>query len=216
MEKENRVKKGIIAIIVILFIILVGIVIFMIQNNTQTYAYAKMVNKCTLKYKNYSLTLITNLYNEEGNRTSSTTEKIERKNNIKKMTYLREDGSVENTRWITKDKIFTEETKVIRDSNFISDDLDVLAQYISNNDKYEYLRNENYNNKECVVAKFSRQNGGKAIVWIDARRKVILKEERYNEKDMLQYEGIYDIELNCIQDNELKLPDTTDYTYIKD
>lgn len=212
---EEKTKKGLkyIVITLLIIIILIGTVVLILQNNPQNYLYAKKVNSITKAYKNYEVTVTTKLYNEQGENTTPTIRKIERKNHVRKVMSLKEDGSIIATAWQTKDKIIIEETKTILPSAFISDDLNVLEEFLSNKDQYEYLRSETYNNIKCIVVQFSAPNRGKAIAWIDEDRKVILKQEKYNEKGTLQYEAFYDIKLNCMQDDKLKLPDTTGYTY---
>ncbi len=215
MEEKNKIKKGLLGIVTILLIamILTWITILILQNNPQNYLYVKKVNSITKAYKNYEVIVTTKLYNEQGQNTTSTIGKIERKNDVKKVMSLKEDGSIIATAWQTKDKIILEEAKTILPSTFLSDDLNVLEEFISNKDKYEYLKNEIYNNTECIVVQFSAPHRGKTIAWIDADRKVIVKQEKYNEKGTLQYEASYDVKLDCMQENQLKLPDTTGYTY---
>lgn len=87
--------------------------------------------------------------------------------------------------------------------------------HIENCEKYKYLKNEKFNNKNCVVVRFDNIiDGHDAIIWIDCDTGFILKEELYL-KDKLETITTYSIKTNVVSDEELDIPDLQEYTYIE-
>lgn len=209
MENKKLEKNFLIVIIVIIILAIVaGMVMVLSQNNTHSYSNIERIAKQNLKYNNYMLTITGDIYSENSTKIDK---KVTRKGDIRKEEYIQRDGNKE-IRWQTNDKIIVESSKMIIDSGFIKNDLDILSQYIENKDKYDYLKNEKYNDIECIVVQFTRQDS-KAILWIDEEKGLVLREQHYNKDGNIDYEYFYDIELNTVSDEQVKLPNIDDYTY---
>ncbi len=74
--------------------------------------------------------------------------------------------------------------------------------------QYTYLKEENYNNHNCIVFQLDKNNNYLKI-WIDSDSGFVLKTE---EKDGTSTEIIeYYINFNSVTDDDIKKPDLTEY-----
>lgn len=74
--------------------------------------------------------------------------------------------------------------------------------------QYTYLKEENYNNHNCIVFQLDKDNNFLKI-WIDSDSGFVLKSE---EKDGASTETIeYDISFDSVTDEDIKKPDLTEY-----
>lgn len=91
--------------------------------------------------------------------------------------------------------------------------------YINNSDiDYKYLKKETYNNQKCIVIELTNIESYPITdikIWIDLESSFILKEEYYCEKELERLIK-YTTNINCITDNEIKLPDLTEYTFLNE
>lgn len=86
--------------------------------------------------------------------------------------------------------------------------------YVYYSPDYQYLRKEEYNRVKCIVVEFIvNGENDRVIVWIDLKTGFILKEEYY--KTDLKEIITYKTEVNTVEDNEIDIPNLSDYTYIK-
>ena len=91
--------------------------------------------------------------------------------------------------------------------------------YINNSDiDYKYLKQETYNNQKCIVIELTDAESYPITdikIWIDLENGFVLKEEYYCEKE-LERVIKYTTNINCVTDNEIKLPDLTEYTFLNE
>lgn len=91
--------------------------------------------------------------------------------------------------------------------------------YINNSDiDYKYLKKEIYNNQKCIVIELTNIESYPTTdikIWIDLESGFVLKEEYYCEKE-LERVIKYTTNINCVTDNEIKLPDLTEYTFLNE
>lgn len=204
-------KKSTKILLLIIFLLILSFSIYFIlnQNNTHSLAFVKKVNQYSKNQTNYSAVISKNIDN------TNFIENIIFNNGIKKIIYKTGDN-ITDIRWITSDKIISEYSKIYVDSSFVPSDLDTLDIYLSGNYTYKFLREENYNNSKCIVSEFTNKNSSeKTVVWIDIERKLLVKQEIYDNNNQLTQSVTYNITLNNVTSEDVKLPDLTNYTYKK-
>ena len=204
-------KKSTKILLLIIFLLILSFSIYFIlnQNNTHSLTFVKKVNQYSKNQTNYSVVISKNIDN------TNFTENIIFNNGIKKIIYKTGDN-ITDIRWITSDKIISEYSKIYVDSSFVPSDLDTLDIYLSGNYTYKFLREETYNNLKCIVSEFTNKNSNeKTVVWIDIERKLLVKQEIYDNNNQLTQSFTYNITLNNVTDEDVKLPDLTNYTYQK-
>lgn len=204
-------KKSTKILLLIIFLLILSFSIYFIldQNNTHSLAFVKKVNQYSKNQTNYSAVISKNIDN------TNFIENIIFNNGIKKIIYKTGDN-ITDIRWITSDKIISEYSKIYVDSSFVPSDLDILDIYLSGNYTYKFLREETYNNLKCIVSEFTNKNSNeKTVVWIDIERKLLVKQEIYDNNNQLTQSVTYNITLNNVTSEDVKLPDLTNYTYKK-
>lgn len=138
----------------------------------------------------------------------------------------------EETTWYTKNRLIAEGPKVIIYNDepgyiiFTLTNLQNMEMYINNSSfKYRFVKLEKYNGKQCIVVEFEREEEQSSELeyedktqkhrfWIDKETGVILKQIEFNKYSEILREYEYTVEMNCVTDSDVILPDTDGYEVI--
>lgn len=235
MKKIKNSKQLIINIITIINIIVIIAFIYYIYINNQ-YSRGKVyeILEKNINNINYSIEIEDNFIKE--GKTSFM--KIIQKENARK----EENITDQSIKWYANDfiivntideKVYYREENQITDINgnithsysTTDDKINKLIYefsslvYINNSDiDYKYLKKETYNNQKCIVIELTNIESYSITdikIWIDLESGFVLKEEYYCEKELERLIR-YTTNINCITDNEIKLPDLTEYTFLNE
>lgn len=235
MRKIKNCKQLIINVITIINIIAIIVFSYYLYINNQ-YSRGKVyeILEKNINNMNYSIEIEDNFIKE--GKTSFM--KIIQKENARKEENLTD----QSIKWYandfiiikrTDDKVYYREEKQITDINgnithsysTTDEKINKLIYefsslvYINNSDiDYKYLKKETYNNQKCIVIELTNIESYPITdikIWIDLESGFVLKEEYYCEKE-LERVIKYTTNINCVTDNEIKLPDLTEYTFLNE
>lgn len=235
MRKIKNCKQLIINVITIINIIAIIVFSYYLYINNQ-YSRGKVyeILEKNINNMNYSIEIEDNFIKE--GKTSFM--KIIQKENARK----EENITDQSIKWYandfiiikrTDDKVYYREEKQITDINgnithsysTTDEKINKLIYefsslvYINNSDiDYKYLKKETYNNQKCIVIELTNIESYPITdikIWIDLESGFVLKEEYYCEKE-LERVIKYTTNINCVTDNEIKLPDLTEYTFLNE
>lgn len=235
MRKIKNCKQLIINVITIINIIAIIVFSYYLYINNQ-YSRGKVyeILEKNINNMNYSIEIEDNFIKE--GKTSFM--KIIQKENARKEENLTD----QSIKWYandfiiikrTDDKVYYREEKQITDINgnithsysTTDEKINKLIYefsslvYINNSDiDYKYLKKETYNNQKCIVIELTNIESYPITdikIWIDLESGFVLKEEYYCEKELGRVIK-YTTNINCVTDNEIKLPDLTEYTFLNE
>ncbi len=235
MRKIKNCKQLIINVITIINIIAIIVFSYYLYINNQ-YSRGKVyeILEKNINNMNYSIEIEDNFIKE--GKTSFM--KIIQKENARKEENLTD----QSIKWYandfiiikrTDDKVYYREEKQITDINgnithsysTTDEKINKLIYefsslvYINNSDiDYKYLKKETYNNQKCIVIELTNIESYPITdikIWIDLESGFVLKEEYYCEKE-LERVIKYTTNINCVTDNEIKLPDLTEYSFLNE
>lgn len=236
MNKNINFRKGRMnrVLLLIILIIIVIIAIIGILNNkgkvnnssVETYGDKEiktLLNKGFDSMKNYSV-------EEYSFKTGKVNKKIDIKDNIRKISsidkgYLLIDLDLKNKVVVDANKKIAIEMKIseIENINDLKYSPFIVEKELSENVKYEYLKKENYKNKDCIVVKQIYNNNSNEtliqnsyrVFWIEEKIGYIIGiGEMYNSKDEIIENVYYDnIKINELTDSDFETPE--DYKIIK-
>lgn len=236
MDKNMGLKKGRINRVLLLVILIVIVIIAIIGilnnkgkgNNSSVEIYGDkeikiLLNKGFENMKNYSV-------EEYSFKTGKLNKKIDIKENIRKISssdkgYLIIDLNLENKFIVDTNKKNVIEMKIseIENINDLKYSPFILENELSENVKYEYLKKENYKNKECIVVKQIYNNNSNEtliqnsyrVFWIEEKTGYIIGiGEMYDSKDEIIENVYYDnIKIDGLKDSDFEIP--KDYKIIK-
>ena len=232
-------KKKIITILTVINICIIVIWIFNIVQNQifQRRDIRKLLQKnanCT----NYIMELN---HFDYGEGRFDYRQKITCKDDIFKVEY--ENKYSNNIDWHVENKIISEESKMLMYINApiavspLIDATGLIWQINSAEWDYKYIKQEKYKNKQCIVIELSDEDiygytyridnktGERKKVedeytvktykyWIEKDTGIVLRELHFNQSDKLIEENIYNVQANCVTDEDMILPDTDDYTIV--
>lgn len=217
MKKNKKIQIVINIVTVINIIIIVWLGYHLIVKSKYTVKYIKSLSEKSMKCYNYMIEIETE--------DMQTKEKYYTKI-FQKEKARREDKITENvTRWMANDVNILEdrnnnikfysEYETLQESLY--NDID-WWKYV-NNVNFKYMGNENYNNSNCIVIYYADADSEYASdanirvsykIWIDEEVGSILKEEKYSEGKLTEITK-YNIQLNCVTDKEIALPDLKNF-----
>lgn len=149
--------------------------------------------------------------------------------NDKHVTWYTNDIVIVHT---TGEKYYYKEPKEITDTNgnttkgysTTADHIRALRNefniftYLNTDAEYKYLKKENFNNQKCIVIELTDNKANPPIdikAWINSNNGFIEKEELYFE-GKLQRVVKYTIKVNCITDEEIGVPEITEYNFLNE
>ncbi len=235
-------KKKIITILTVINICIIVIWIFNIVQN-QIYS-RKYIRKLLEKNANCTNYIIEMNHFDYGEGEFNYQQKITCKDDVSKLERKKNRlESVDTIVWHTRNKIISKESKMItyiNNSMAVLPLIDEMGLSWRINDaecNYKYIKQEKYNNKDCIVVELSYKEiygytyhidneiGERKKVedeytvktykyWIDKETGIILRELHFNQSDKLIEENIYTVQTNCVTDEDIALPNTDDYTVV--
>ncbi len=233
MKKNKNSKQLIINLVTIINIIVIVSFIYCIYINNQ-YSRRKVyeILEKNINLLNYSIEIEDISVKEENNSTTKIIQKGDARkeenitdnsvkwysNNfvivkrINEKSYYKEpisitdiNGNVIHSYSTTEDKIYPL-TSEFKSLNYIN----------NSNIDYKYLKKETYNNQKCIVIKLTDRETNPINdikVWINLENGFVLKEEYYCGAE-LEKVVTYTTRINCVTDNEIEIPDLTEYTFL--
>lgn len=201
--KKRNVLISIITIVNICIIII--IVLTILRNQMFQRKYIKELYERNSDCKNYIITVsYTNFNDEEFN--------YKEKHICKDNIYKQERKDVI---WLVDDKLISESTKevIIHPSKFYNSLIyeSTMYRYMDDtNSEYKFIKIEEYNGTKCIVVEFKEESIRR--YWLEKETGIVLKEELYDADHKIINRYTYDVKINCVQDEDLKLPDTSSYT----
>lgn len=234
MNKNINFRKGRMNRVLLLIILIIIVIIAIIgilnnkgkTNNIFVEIYGDkeiktLLNKGFDSMKNYSV-------EEYSFKTGKLNKEINIKGNIRKISsidkgYLLIDLDLKNKVVVDANKKIAIEMKIseIENINDLKYSPFILENELSENVKYEYLKKENYKNKDCIVVKQKYNNSSEMdtqsfrVFWIEEKTGYIIGiGEMYNSKDEIIENVYYDnIKINELTDSDFETPE--DYKIIE-
>lgn len=230
-------KKKIITILTIINICIIVIwLMHIIKNQMYSRKYIRELLEKNADCKNYIMEIN---HIDHGEMQYNYQQKITCKEDISKIEYKNDNRIV----WHAKNKIITEGNKTITYINMpmavspLIDATHLIWQINSADCNYQYIKQEKYNEKECIVVELSykeiygytysidKETGERKEVedeytiktykyWIEKDTGIVLRELGFNQSDKLIKENIYTVQINCVTDKDIALPNTDDYTVV--
>lgn len=220
---KSKIIKIVINLITLLNIIIIFFIIYhLIINNKYSRSYIRELldkNKNCTNYivETQELIVETN---------EITTEKVTQYNNISKIEYL--GNNVNSIIFnINNLKFFEDKYNNIKQYVYSENSTEILGNRIfipyinDSNYNYKYIKNENFNNVGCIVVEFKNTKPTTDTeilftykLWIDKNNGFVLKEEEYNNDKLYKITN-YKVNINCVTDSDIVLPDIDQYEFFE-